>query len=121
MTASIGVAVSSGSMSAGNLLKNADIAMYSAKQVGKNNVVTFDESLSKDIEYRLFIQQGLNHAISSREISAYFQPIVDAQGHVISLEALARWHVPSHGTISPDKFIPIACLLYTSPSPRDRG
>lgn len=108
VTASIGVAVSSGSMSAGNLLKNADIAMYSAKQVGKNNVVTFDESLSKDIEYRLFIQQGLNHAISSREISAYFQPIVDAQGHVISLEALARWHVPSHGTISPDKFIPIA-------------
>ena len=110
VTASLGVAVSSESMTAGELLKNADIAMYSAKRNGKNRVVNFDETLSKDIEHRLFIQQGLDNAIASKEISAYFQPIVDIHGNVLSLEALARWHVPDYGSVSPEKFIPIAEL-----------
>ena len=110
ITASLGVAVSSESMTASELLKNADIAMYSAKRNGKNSVVNFDESLSKDIEYRLFIQQGLDNAVASKEISAYFQPIVDTEGKVLSLEALARWHVPDYGSVSPEKFIPIAEL-----------
>ena len=110
ITASLGVAISSESMTAGELLKNADIAMYSAKRNGKNSVVNFDESLSKDIEHRLFIQQGLDNALASGEISAYFQPIVDIHGNVLSLEALARWHVPGYGSVSPEKFIPVAEL-----------
>ncbi|WP_161569406.1 EAL domain-containing protein [Alteromonas portus] len=108
ITASIGVASSTESMSSTELLKNADIAMFSAKQSGKNSIVTFSESLSKNIEYRLFIQQGLKTAIQSKQITAYFQPIIGAKGEILAVEALARWYIPSHGPISPDKFIPIA-------------
>jgi len=108
ISASIGVATATESMSASELLKNADIAMYSAKQFGKNNIVRFHEGLSKDIEYRLFIQQGLGAAIADKHITAFFQPIVAADGSVLSVEALARWHLPDKGTIRPDKFIPIA-------------
>ena len=66
------------------------------------------ESLSKNIEYRLFIQQGLKSAIQGKQIAAFFQPIVGEKGEILAVEALARWHIPSHGPISPDKFIPIA-------------
>ncbi|MCZ8530027.1 EAL domain-containing protein [Alteromonas sp. PRIM-21] len=108
VTASIGLASSTENMSPTELLKNADIAMFSAKQGGKNSVVTFSEDLSKNIEYRLFIQQGLKSAIQNKQITAYFQPIIDSNGEVLAVEALARWHIPSHGPISPEKFIPIA-------------
>ncbi|WP_334022312.1 EAL domain-containing protein [Alteromonas sp. S015] len=108
ITASIGVASSTENMSSTELLKSADIAMFSAKQSGKNNVVTYNESLSKNIEYRLFIQQGLKGAIQSKQITAFFQPIIGAKGEILAVEALARWNIPSHGPISPDKFIPIA-------------
>ena len=108
ITASIGIASSTENMSVTDLLKKADIAMFSAKQSGKNSIVTFNESLSKNIEYRLFIQQGLKNAIHSKQITAYFQPIIGAKGEILAVEALARWFIPSHGPISPDKFIPIA-------------
>lgn len=108
ISASIGVAVASEEMTSSELLKNADIAMYSAKQYGKNHTVIFDDSLSKDIEYRLFIQQGLGSAILEKQIVAFFQPIVGADGSVKAIEALARWHLPDQGFIRPDKFIPIA-------------
>lgn len=108
ITASVGIAIAKESICASDLLKHADIAMYQAKQLGKNNIVFFDESLTQDIEYRLFVQQGLRSAITSGEICAYFQPIVNTSGKVVALEALARWHVPGRGLIGPDKFIPIA-------------
>ena len=108
ITASIGVATSTETMTATDLLKHADIAMFSAKQSGKSNVVVFNDSLSKNIEYRLFIQQALKGAIQSKQIMAHFQPIISANGEIAAIEALARWHIPSHGAISPDKFIPIA-------------
>lgn len=108
ITASVGIAISNESLCASDLLKHADIAMYQAKKLGKNNIVFFEESLTQDIEYRLFVQQGLRTAISSGEICAYFQPIVSISGEVVALEALARWHVPGRGLIGPDKFIPVA-------------
>jgi diguanylate cyclase (GGDEF)-like protein/PAS domain S-box-containing protein len=108
VTASIGVASTTEDMTSSDLLKNADIAMYSAKQFGKNNTVIFNESLSKDIEYRLFIQQGLANALAQKQIVACFQPIVSADGNVLAVEALARWYIPGQGCIPPDKFIPIA-------------
>lgn len=108
ISASIGVATSSDSISATDLLKNADIAMFSAKQSGKNSTVVFSEDLSKNIEYRLFIQQGLKSAVRDKQITAFYQPIIGAEGQIIAIEALARWHIPSHGPISPDKFIAIA-------------
>ena len=112
ITASIGIAVANESTCASDLLKHADIAMYQAKQLGKNNIVFFDDSLTHEIEYRLFVQQGLRTAIASGEICAYFQPIVNTSGNVVALEALARWHVPGRGAIGPDKFIPIAERSY---------
>jgi len=108
ITASVGIAISNESLCASDLLKHADIAMYQAKKLGKNNIVFFEESLTQDIEYRLFVQQGLRTAISSGEICAYFQPIVSTSGDVVALEALARWHVPGRGLVGPDKFIPVA-------------
>ena len=108
ISASIGVASASGSITTTDLLKNADIAMYSAKQFGKNNTVMFNDGLTKDIEYRLFIQQGLGSAIAEKDIVAHFQPIIGACGNILAVEALARWYLADGNIVRPDKFIPIA-------------
>lgn len=108
ISASIGVASASGSITTTDLLKNADIAMYSAKQFGKNNTVVFNDGLTKDIEYRLFIQQGLGTAIAEKHIVAHFQPIIGACGNILAVEALARWYLADGNIVRPDKFIPIA-------------
>lgn len=108
VTASIGIATTMDCSGIDNLLKSADIAMYKAKDNGKNTIAFFHDGLRRDVEYRLFIEQGLHDAISNEEITAHYQPIVDRKGRVHAVEALARWSSPGIGTISPDKFIPIA-------------
>lgn len=108
ISASIGVATATKNMTATELLKNADIAMYSAKQYGKNNTVIFNDKLTTDIEYRLFIQQGLGAAIAEKHIVAHFQPIISSCGNILAVEALARWYLTDGNIVRPDKFIPIA-------------
>ena len=109
VSCSLGIAYStSKNFDAEKLLKQADAAMYQAKKQGKNAFRFYDEALAKETQYRVFIEQGLQNAISNNLISVYLQPIVDTKGDVKSVEALCRWYDKDIGFIAPADFIPIA-------------
>ncbi|WP_137167288.1 two-component system response regulator [Salinimonas lutimaris] len=108
VTASIGIAQSNSELSSNDLLQRADIAMYEAKKGGKNRAELYQETFSKAVEYRLFVEQGLMNAIVNQELYSLYQPIVDNQGEIVALEALCRWRNHQHGDINPASFIPIA-------------
>jgi diguanylate cyclase (GGDEF)-like protein/PAS domain S-box-containing protein len=91
------------------LLKNADIAMYKAKERGKNTYTIYDKSMStKQMEW-LSLETFLRRAMRADEISVVYQPQISAQsGRIAGIEALARWNQKLLGEIPPSKFIPIA-------------
>lgn len=107
-TASIGVALaSSGSPHA--LLRDADAAMYAAKQRGKARYEMFDEAMRERTVGRLELENELRIAIERGDLSVEYQPIVDLRaGAIAGVEALARWRHLERGTISPLEFIPVA-------------
>jgi diguanylate cyclase (GGDEF)-like protein len=91
------------------LQRHADAAMYTAKNRGHGQVQGFTAAIKAQLEERLEIEQQLRHAVSRNELELYFQPIVDAQsGRVHTLEALLRWRSPTLGSVSPERFIPVA-------------
>jgi diguanylate cyclase len=112
VSASIGVSVQSGGTplaSAESLMRDADIAMYQAKDRGGDMVAVFDDSMRQQVERRLVLEQELRHALENGELHVAYQPIVRAtDGRVVSLEALLRWTHPRLGSIAPTVFIPIA-------------
>lgn len=89
-------------------LKEADIAMYEAKESGRNGIVLFNDALAKRVEAKLDIEQRLHYALENNTLDVYFQPQVDNQQKVIGCEALLRWEDDKLGVISPKQFIPIA-------------
>ena len=108
-TASIGLAVSGTSSRADGLLRNADIAMYAAKQAGKARVELFDDALHAQVRRKNDLAVQLERALDQGEIQTYFQPEVDLiTGALVGFEALGRWHHPERGMVPPDEFIPIA-------------
>ena len=97
------------SSEAETLLRNADIAMYAAKNQGRGCACVFDETMEQDIRTRFELENALRVAIEWEMITLEYQPVVLLESQaVIGLEALARWHHPTLGTIPPDQFIPIA-------------
>jgi diguanylate cyclase (GGDEF)-like protein len=108
--ASVGVAAGRpGVDSAGDLLRNADVAMYSAKARGKGRVVVFEPSMHDAVMARAQLSADLEHAISAREFVLQYQPIVEiATGRMVGVEALVRWEHPERGRIGPDDFIRVA-------------
>jgi diguanylate cyclase (GGDEF)-like protein/PAS domain S-box-containing protein len=91
------------------LLTNADIAMYRAKQEGKNNFQLYTPSLNAKALERLELENNLRHALEYNEFVVYYQPKVDTLTEkIIGMEALIRWQHPLWGLIPPVKFIPIA-------------
>ena len=108
--ASVGVAAGRpGVDSAGDLLRNADVAMYSAKARGKGRVVVFEPSMHDAVMARAQLSADLEHAISAREFVLQYQPIVEiATGRMVGVEALVRWEHPERGRILPDDFIRVA-------------
>ncbi|HET6718678.1 MAG TPA: EAL domain-containing protein, partial [Rhodocyclaceae bacterium] len=91
------------------LMKNADAAMYHAKQQGRNGYRFFSATMSADAEERLALEHELHAAIGKRELVVHYQPQVAARsGQLIGFEALVRWQHPQRGLIPPLKFIPIA-------------
>jgi diguanylate cyclase (GGDEF)-like protein/PAS domain S-box-containing protein len=110
LTASIGLTVT-GPREAGasELLRDADAAMYRAKEQGKSRCSVFDEELREHAIERLDLESGLRHALEREELRLVYQPEVDlASGRIVAVEALLRWAHPVHGIVSPAKFIPIA-------------
>jgi len=109
--ASVGVAFADGgaALTAEDLLRDADVAMYRAKQRGRGRVEVFDEALRIAVESRLETQNDLRHAIDDGQIRAFYQPIVDCtSGAVVGFEALARWEHPVRGLLAPSAFIDVA-------------
>jgi diguanylate cyclase (GGDEF)-like protein len=109
VAASIGVAVASSSWTPAELLRNADVAMYAAKEAGGSRMAMFDPEMHTLAVERLAIEADLRSAIADRQLTLHYQPIVDAvTRRVTKVEALVRWEHPTRGMLPPDRFIPLA-------------
>jgi diguanylate cyclase (GGDEF)-like protein len=110
MTASIGISIFPDHGSeGGQLLQQADCAMFAAKRNGKNRIVQFGDGLGSAARERLTLEGELRRAIEKGEITIHYQPEFDlASNKIVRFEALARWFHPKLGTIPPLNFIPIA-------------
>lgn len=110
LTASIGITLSDGSIEDPlQLIQQADMAMYKAKQQGRNDYQWFTEDLNQKIFDRLQMRSDLQRAIEKKEFELYYQPqIAVRSGRLCGMEALLRWHHPENGLVPPDEFIPMA-------------
>ncbi len=108
--ASIGIAVSAeGEDSAEALLRDADLAMYEAKDRGRARCVVFDGALRGALEQRQQVEADLRQGIDRGELRLLYQPVVDVRsGAVTGVEALVRWQHPTRGLLSPAEFIAVA-------------
>jgi len=98
-----------GKSTASDLLRNADVAMYGAKDRGKNQLLVFEPGMQRAIEARHRLKRELERAIARRQFSVHYQPIIDLEsGSSVAVEALVRWDHPERGRISPAGFIPFA-------------
>jgi diguanylate cyclase (GGDEF)-like protein len=110
VTVSIGIAVCpDDGKDAGHIMKNADTALYHAKDRGKNNFQFYKIFMNDIVQKRLVMENELRKAIYRNEMLVYYQPRIDIRtGAIISMEALARWKKPDEGLVSPAEFIPVA-------------
>jgi diguanylate cyclase (GGDEF)-like protein/PAS domain S-box-containing protein len=109
VTASIGVSLfPNDGEDASTLLKNADIAMYRAKELGKNTYQFYSADMSSRAFERLTLESNLRRALERGEFCLYYQPQVDvATGVIVGVEALLRWQHPEFGLVMPNDFIPL--------------
>ena len=109
-SASIGITFSSvGYDTPGDVLRDADIAMYRAKAAGRARIALFDASLRAQLAAQVNMERDLRHAIEAEQLSLAFQPIYRlADGTLDSFEALVRWQHPELGPVPPATFVPIA-------------
>ncbi len=107
LTASVGIATSERAYrSAGDLVRDADIAMYRAKSSGRARYVLFDEALHREIGERLALESALRSAVQEDALDLHYQPIVRLEdGRLEGFEALVRWTHPERGPISPAELI----------------
>jgi diguanylate cyclase (GGDEF)-like protein len=110
VTASVGISIyPEDGLDEQTLTKNADIAMYKAKQDGKNNFQFYSENLNANSIERLVLESGLRHALERNEFHLHYQAKRDIQsGRVTGMEALLRWQHPELGAVAPARFIPVA-------------
>jgi len=108
-SASIGISLYHGSQKTVDvLLKQADIALYKAKDAGRNAIRFFDNEMQIALDERAALESGLRRALSRNEFILYLQPQVDAESCVIGVEVLLRWQPPGQAMVSPADFIPLA-------------
>jgi len=110
VTASIGLTVyPSDSDNVESLIRNADTAMYRAKQAGRNNYQFYTEDMNTRAIENLLLQNSLRNALDNQEFLLYYQPQINlSSGEMIGMEALIRWQHPELGLLSPKQFISIA-------------
>ena len=91
------------------LIKSADLAIYRAKEKGKNTFEFYTSALNDQFQRKATLEMHLRTAIENHELNVYYQPIIDmASNTIVSVEALLRWHSPELGAVSPVEFIPVA-------------
>ncbi|WP_404464858.1 EAL domain-containing protein [Vreelandella aquamarina] len=109
LTASVGIAMSQpDTLLPQTLIQQADMAMYKAKQQGRNAYAWFSSDINDIASERVSLRNDLQEAIDHQGFELHYQPIMDRQGKIASVEALLRWPHPSKGYISPARFIPLA-------------
>ena len=109
VSASIGITIfPDDAVTSRDLLKNADAAMYKAKDEGKANYQYFTADMNTQVKERMVIKNGLAKALENNELSLFYQPKMDlCSNSIVAVEALMRWNNPEMGNITPDVFIPI--------------
>ncbi|MBU1777933.1 MAG: EAL domain-containing protein, partial [Gammaproteobacteria bacterium] len=105
---SIGVSLFHAQDTVENLLKHADLALYQAKNAGRNTLRFFDPAMQAALEKRNAMETELQQALKQNQLVLYYQPQVDAARRVVSVEALLRWQPPQRGLLLPDEFIGVA-------------
>ncbi len=112
VTASVGIALAGTArreLTVGDLLRDADAALYAAKEKGRNRVETFDSSMRARATRWHRTERALRGALARDEMEVHYQPIVDLRsGAVSGVEALVRWHHPERGVLTPAEFIGVA-------------
>ena len=110
INASIGISLfPSDALNAGQLLRNADSALFKAKSAGRDGYALYTEELTAHAQQRVEIASELRRALEQQELRVHYQPVHDlATSRVIGVEALVRWQHPKRGLVSPAEFIPIA-------------
>ena len=110
VTASVGLAVApDNGVTADELMRHADIALYEAKNQGRDRAVFFSAEMAERVEHRRSIEVDLRTALEANQLRLHYQPIISCgTGAIVGVEALLRWHHPVQGEISPAEFIPIA-------------
>ncbi|HKV73397.1 MAG TPA: EAL domain-containing protein, partial [Gemmatimonadales bacterium] len=107
--ASVGIATATGEETADDLLRNADVAMYTAKRRGKGRFATYESKMYSDIRERLEMEASLRGAIERSELVLHYQPIFHLRsGRIAGVEALLRWDHPRYGHLLPQHFVPLA-------------
>jgi diguanylate cyclase (GGDEF)-like protein/PAS domain S-box-containing protein len=107
--ASIGIVFGTPGETAGDLLRNADVAMYRAKSAGGNRFEIFAPEMHEAALTRLELKADLERAFAADELDLHYQPLIDlATGRIVSFEALLRWRHPLRGFVPPVEFIPLA-------------
>ena len=108
-TPSIGIAPFTGEhTTVGELLKQADLAMYQAKTAGRNTLRFFDPDMQAVVTARAGLETDLRSALMQEEFLLHFQPQIHQSGRCVGVEALVRWAHPQRGMVSPAQFIPLA-------------
>jgi diguanylate cyclase (GGDEF)-like protein/PAS domain S-box-containing protein len=109
VAASVGVAVAEAGVAPLDVVRNADIAMYQAKERGGDELVAFEPRMLHAARERLDLREDLRGALERGELAVHYQPVVGlGDGETVAVEALMRWSHPVHGDVSPVRFIPVA-------------
>jgi predicted signal transduction protein with EAL and GGDEF domain len=91
------------------LMKNADIALYRAKQAGRGTFRMFEPQMDAELQERKTLEQALRQALAKGQFELHYQPLITVEGEELAgVEALLRWRHPERGIVSPDEFIPVA-------------
>jgi diguanylate cyclase (GGDEF)-like protein/PAS domain S-box-containing protein len=109
LSASIGIAIGDVSCTASSMMRDADVAMYKAKTMGKSQWALYEPAMRTAALDRIELESDLHHVIDGRQLRLMYQPIIELRSdRIVGFEALLRWDHPTRGVISPDKFIHIA-------------
>jgi diguanylate cyclase (GGDEF)-like protein/PAS domain S-box-containing protein len=109
LTVSIGLARAADHPTADDWLRDADAAMYRAKEEGRNRLAQFDTEMRDAAVARLQVEHDLRRAVDRGELVVHYQPVVDLRsGRIVGVEALVRWQHPERGLLSPNEFIAVA-------------
>lgn len=108
-SASIGITIFSGDIAnVSEILKQADLAMYQAKSIGRNALRFYDPQMQTEITARVALETDLRQSLNKHQLLLHYQPQVNQVGEIVGAEALLRWQHPQRGMVSPAEFIPIA-------------